>query len=172
MATHSSTLAWKIPWMRSLVGYSPWDCKESDKTERLHFHFSLFTFMHWGKKWQPTPVFLPGESQGWGTWWAAVYGVTQSQTRLKWLSSSRSNTWLKAIYSLSQLLVWAEPEVSQATEIRCNWNQMEAEAMLIWSFLWGGISHGWQLMLTAESSARAARLAPAPMAFPHGLEVS
>ena len=36
MATHSSTLAWKIPW-RSLVGYSPWDHKESDTTERLHF---------------------------------------------------------------------------------------------------------------------------------------
>ena len=35
------------------------------------------------RKWQPTPVFLPGESQGGGTWWAAVYGVTQSRTRLK-----------------------------------------------------------------------------------------
>ena len=35
-------------------------------TERLHLHFSLFTFMHWRRKWQPTPVFLPGESQGWG----------------------------------------------------------------------------------------------------------
>ena len=35
---------------------------ESDTTERLHFHFSLF--MHWRRKWQPTPVFLPGESQG------------------------------------------------------------------------------------------------------------
>ena len=39
---------------------------ESDTTERLHLHFSLFTFMHWRRKWQPTPVFLPGESQGWG----------------------------------------------------------------------------------------------------------
>ena len=37
---------------------------ESDMTEQLHFHFSLFTFMHWRRKWQPTPVFLPGESQG------------------------------------------------------------------------------------------------------------
>ena len=33
MATHSSTFAWEIPWMRTLVGYSPWCCKESDKTE-------------------------------------------------------------------------------------------------------------------------------------------
>ena len=52
---------------------------------------SLFTFMHWRRKWQPTLVFLPGESQGWGASWAAVYGVTQSQTRLKRLSSSSSS---------------------------------------------------------------------------------
>ena len=51
---------------------------------------SPFTFMHWRRKWQPTPVFLPGESQGRGAWWAAVYGVTQSRTRLKRLSSSMS----------------------------------------------------------------------------------
>ena len=44
---------------------------------------SDFTFTHWRRKWQPTPVFLPGESQGWGAWWAAFYGVAQSRTRLK-----------------------------------------------------------------------------------------
>ena len=49
---------------------------------------SLFTFMHRRKKWQPTPVFLPGESQGQRAWWAAVYGVAQSRIQLKWLSSS------------------------------------------------------------------------------------
>ena len=37
MATHSNILAWKIHGQRSLVGYSPWGCKESDMTERLHF---------------------------------------------------------------------------------------------------------------------------------------
>ena len=40
------------------------------------------TFMYWRRKWQPTPLFLPGESQGRGAWWAAVYGVAKSQTRL------------------------------------------------------------------------------------------
>ena len=40
-ATHSSTLAWKIPWRRSLVGYSPWGHKESDTAEQLHFPFSF-----------------------------------------------------------------------------------------------------------------------------------
>ena len=46
--------------------------------------------MHWRRKWQPTPVFLPG------AWWAAVYGVTQSQTRLKQLSCSSSHGMMGA----------------------------------------------------------------------------
>ena len=44
--------------------------------------------MHWRRKWQPTPVLLPGESQGQRNRWAAVYEVAQSRTWLKWLSSS------------------------------------------------------------------------------------
>ena len=67
MAPHSSTFAWKIPWTEEPGGLQSVGSLESDTTERLHFHFSLFTFMHWRRKWQPTPVFLPGESQGWGS---------------------------------------------------------------------------------------------------------
>ena len=48
--------------------------------------------MRWRRKWQRTPVFLPGEFQGRGAWWAAIYGVTQSRTRLKRFSSSGSST--------------------------------------------------------------------------------
>ena len=86
MATHSSTLAWKIPWteepgrlqsMGSLrVGH--------DRATSL----SLFTFMHWRRKWQPTPVFLPGESQGLGSLVGFhLWGCTE-WTRLKRLSNS------------------------------------------------------------------------------------
>ena len=65
MAPHSSTLVWKIPW--------------TEEPGRLQFvgslrvghdratSLSLFTFMHWRRQWQPTPVFLPGESQGQGS---------------------------------------------------------------------------------------------------------
>ena len=70
---HSSTLAWKIPWMEEparlqslgslTVGYN-WATS-----------LSLFTFKHWRRKWQPTPVFLPGESPGQEAWWAAIYGA-------------------------------------------------------------------------------------------------
>ena len=66
MAPHSSTLAWKIPWTEEPGRLQSMGGKESDMTEQFHFHFLLFTFMHWRRKWQPTPVFLPGilESQG------------------------------------------------------------------------------------------------------------
>ena len=64
---------------------------------------SLFTFMHWRRKWQATPVFLPGESRDGGAWWAAIYGVTQSRTRLKRISSSSSmlslNTYILSIFN-------------------------------------------------------------------------
>ena len=66
---------------RSLGGCSPWGREELDMTERLHFHFSLFTFMHWRRKWQPTPVFLPGESQGQGSLVGCpLWGRTESNT--------------------------------------------------------------------------------------------
>ena len=48
--------------------------------------------MHWRRKWQPTPLFLPGESQGQGTWWVAIYGIAQSWTWLKRLRSSSSSS--------------------------------------------------------------------------------
>ena len=67
MAPHSTTLAWKIPWTEEPGGLQSMGSLESDTTERLHFRFSLSTFMHWRRKWQPTPVFLPGESQGRGS---------------------------------------------------------------------------------------------------------
>ena len=63
MALHSSTFAWKIPWMEGPGRLQSMGSLELDRTERL----SLFTFMHWRRKWQPTPVFLPGESQGRGS---------------------------------------------------------------------------------------------------------
>ena len=89
MAPHSTTLDWKIPWAEEPGGL------QSLGSLRIGHDWatslSLFTFMHWRRKWQPTPVFLPGEPRDGGAWWAAVYGVTQSRTRLKRLSSSSSS---------------------------------------------------------------------------------
>ena len=142
MAPHYSTLAWKIPWTEEPGGL------QSMGSRRVRHNWatslSLFTFLHWRRKWQPTPVLLPGKSHGWrslvgcnpwgreesdtterlhfhfslscigegngnplqcsclenlrdsGAWWAAIYGVAQSRTQLKRLSSSsRSSNELK-----------------------------------------------------------------------------
>ena len=74
---------------RSLVGWSPWGRKELDTTEQLHFHFSLSCIREGnGNPLQCSCLESPRDG---GAWWAAVYGVTQSRTRLKRLSSSSSN---------------------------------------------------------------------------------
>ena len=106
MATHSSTLAWRIPWMEEPGGLQSmgWQRVRHDCVTSL----SLFTFMHWRRNWQPTPVFLFGESQGWRSLgWAAVYGVAQSQTQLKWLSSSSSGSSLGSTLKAHHFLVLA-----------------------------------------------------------------
>ena len=71
---------------RSLVGCSPWGHWRSDTTERLHFHFSLSCIEEENGNSLQCPC-LENPRDG-GAWWAAVYGVAQSQTRLKGLSSS------------------------------------------------------------------------------------
>ena len=115
MGPHSSTIAWKIPWtekpgrlqshgQRNLVGYSPWGRKELDTTEWLHFTSDLYLYLsgNWefdncyvtdnGNPLQCSCLENPRDG---GAWWAAVYGVAQSRTRLKWLS----RMWL--VYSLN-----------------------------------------------------------------------
>ena len=83
MATHSSTLAWKILWTEEPGGLQSM-CSLS-QTQLSDF---TFTLMHWRRKWQPTPVFLPGESQGqgslvgcrlWGRAELAMTDATQQQ---------------------------------------------------------------------------------------------
>ena len=63
MSPHSSTLAWKIPWTEEPGGLQSMGSLRVGHDWATSLY--LFTFMHWRRKWQPTPVFLPGESQGW-----------------------------------------------------------------------------------------------------------
>ena len=79
MALHSSTLTWKIPWTEEPGRL------QSMGSQRVRHDWatslSLFTFMHWRRKWQPTPVFLPGESQGRGSLvGCCLWGRTESDT--------------------------------------------------------------------------------------------
>ena len=94
MATHSSTLAWKISWIAEPGRLQSIGSQESDTTERLHFHFSLSCIGEGnGHPLQCSCLENPRDG---GVWWATVYGVAQSQTRLKWLSSSSSNLTLRS----------------------------------------------------------------------------
>ena len=108
MAPHSSTLAWRIPWteepgrlqtMGSLRVGHDWATS-----------LSLFTFMHWRRQCNPLQCSCLENPRGGGAWRAAIYGVAQSQTRLKQLSSSSSSSkgWLITLeraHSVSMLLL-------------------------------------------------------------------
>ena len=85
----TSTLAWKIPWMEEPGGLQSMGSLRSDMTERLHFHFSLSCIGEGnGNPFQCSCLENPRDG---GAWWAAVYGVAQSWTQLKRLSSSSSS---------------------------------------------------------------------------------
>ena len=85
--THSSTLVWRIPWTEEPGRlHSPWGCEKLDTTERLHFHFPLSRIGEGnGNPLQCSCLENPRDR---GAWWAALYGVAQSWTLLRRLSSS------------------------------------------------------------------------------------
>ena len=87
---------------RSLEGCSPWGCWGLDPTERIHFHFSLSCIGEGnGNPLQCSCLENPRDR---GAWWAAVYGVPQSWTRLKWLSSSSRNDIATALILFTEFL--------------------------------------------------------------------
>ena len=88
MAPHSSTLAWKIPWMEE-----PGRLQSMGSLRVGHdwaTSLSLFTFIHWRRNGNPLQCSCLENPRDGVAWWAAVYGVTQSRTWLKQLSSSSS----------------------------------------------------------------------------------
>ena len=89
MAPHSSTLAWKIPWMEEPERLQSMRSEELDTTERLYFHFSLEKENGIGEG-NGNPLQCSGleNPRDGGAWWAAIYGVAQSRTRLRRLSSN------------------------------------------------------------------------------------
>ena len=89
MAPHSSTLAWKIPWMEEPGGLQSIGSRRVGHDWAISL--SLFTFMHWRRKWQPTPVFLPGKLHGQRSLVGySPWGHKESDTT-KWLSTMTMN---------------------------------------------------------------------------------
>ena len=101
---------------RSLEGCSPWGRWGSDMTERPHFHFSLACIGEGNSN--PLQCSCLENPRDGASWWAAVYGVTQSWIRLKWLSSSTVKAdykrwlprgWRSEVKSLSRVRLFATP---------------------------------------------------------------
>ena len=92
-------LAWKVPWTGEPGGLQSMGSRRVGPNRATSL--SIFTFMHWRRKWQPTPVFLPGESQGWGSrvgchLWGRTESdttdVTQQHVIMKHMQDTRSRT--------------------------------------------------------------------------------
>ena len=111
LLTESSCIRWRRQWhptpvllpgkshgRRSLVGCSPWGRWGLDTTERLHFHFLLSCIGEGNGN--PLQCCCLENPRDGGAWWAAIYGVPQSGTRLKWLSSSSSSCIRKRLWIL------------------------------------------------------------------------
>ena len=104
-----SSLHWRRQWhptllllpgkfhgRRTLVGCSPWGREESDTTEWLPFYFSLSRIGEGnGNPLQCSCLKNPRDG---GIWWVSIYGVTQSRTGLKWLSSSSNQCWRQELW--------------------------------------------------------------------------
>ena len=88
MAPYSSTLAWKIPWTEGSGGLQSMGFLGAGHNWAIHFIFSL-SCIGWGNG-NPLQCSCLENPRDGGAWWAAIYGVAQSRTRLKWLSSSSS----------------------------------------------------------------------------------
>ena len=90
MAPHSSTLSWKVPWTEEPSRLQSMGSLRVSTTEQLHFHFSLSCIGEGNGS--PLQCSCLENPRDWGAWWAAVYGVAQSRTRLKRLSSSSNSS--------------------------------------------------------------------------------
>ena len=100
MAPTPVLLPGKSHGWRGLVGCSPWSRQESDTTERLHFHFHFSLSAIGEGNGNPLQCSCLENPRDGGAWWVAVYGVAQSWTRLKRLSSS--STLLEVLLKLSR----------------------------------------------------------------------
>ena len=118
MAPHSSTLVWQIPWR-----------EEPGRLQSMGLlgvghewvtSLSLFTFMHWRRKWQPTPCSCLENPRDGGAWWSAVYGVTPSWTRLRRLrkkKKSKSEVQTTNNSHFPGFVSWETPEPNSFSKI-------------------------------------------------------
>ena len=136
---HSSTVAWKIPWMEE-----PGRLQSMGSLRVEHdwaTSLSLSTFMHWRRKWQPTPVFLLGESQGRGRlvgcspWGRRVRHDWSDLAAAAAFSYSRKPCWLTALCLSRDCSYCIFPPSEQTAMLEERWRQ-RLQFAGIWSHWW------------------------------------
>ena len=132
MAPHSSTLTWRIPGTEEPGGL--WSMGSLRVGHDRATSLSLFTYMHWRKKWQPTPVFLPGESQGRGSLvGCCLWGRTESDTTE---ATYQHAVWLDLVVHkfLWGLPWWLSGKKSVCQCRRCGFNPWVGK--ILWRRMW------------------------------------
>ena len=148
MAPHSSTLAWKVPWTEEPGRL------QSMGSRRVGHHWatslSLFTFMRWKSNGNPLQCSCLENPRDGGAWWAAIYGVAQSRTRLKRLSSSSSSQftgpsgiprWDRGLYHITRYTCSSDCShkawhMVLVTEPKPNWAVAESSGVQSCLCLW------------------------------------
>ena len=143
MAPHANTLAWKIPWMEE-----PGSLQSMGSRRVGHdwaTSFSLFTFMHWRRKWQPTPVFLPVESQGRGSLVGCrLWGCTESDTTEATEQQQQQQSLMNAdCYTVSGLdgdskaiMEFCSPCITGAWQRRNTWQKFNGQINIVVLRVW------------------------------------
>ena len=130
MASHSSTLAWKIPWTEE-----PGRLQSTGSLrvgQDWATSLSLFIFMHWRRKWQPTPVFLPGESQGRGS----LSSMGSHRVGHDWSDSAIAI----AIYLILGPWCWERLKVGEGDDK--GWDGWMA-SLIQWTWIWASSRSWW-----------------------------
>ena len=136
MASHSSTLAWKIPWTEE-----PGRLQSMGSLRVRHdwtISLSLFTFMHWRRKWQPTPVFLPGECQGQRSLVGGhLWGCTESDTTEATYFSPTIHFLIRSCYiNLPKLNICFQSAVSFLHVLHVLQSYLSTKVHVKWYFQW------------------------------------
>ena len=125
----------------SLVGCSPWGREESDTTEWLHFQFSLSCIGEGnGNPLQCSCLENPRDG---GAWWAAVYGVAQSRTRLTWLSSSSQYSWVSLVAQLVKNLLAIRETGFDPWDGKIPWRRERLPTPVFWPGELHGLYSPW-----------------------------
>ena len=135
LATHSSTLAWRLPWTEEPGRLQSMGSKRVGHNWATSL--SLSTFMHWRRKWQPTPVFLPGESQGWRSLMGChllLQGIFPTQG---------SNSCL--LHCRRILYCWATREALLSKQFLLTFSQPECGLCFLWDTDWYMVALAWGL---------------------------